>query len=67
MQEEGPLFTFNNRPLRLSRFLRPGDTESRDDTVPLRRTLFWVVAWVGILLGIVLYFKYARHLVPMLG
>lgn len=67
MQEEGPQFTSTTRPLRLSRFLRPGDTESPDETVPLRRLLFWIVVWLGLVLGIVLYFKYARHLVPMLA
>lgn len=53
--------------LRLSRFLRPGETDNPEEKVPLRRTVFWVVVWLGILLGILLYFKYARHLVPMLA
>ncbi|MEP6620073.1 MAG: hypothetical protein ABJE47_12185 [bacterium] len=53
--------------MRLSRFLRPGDTDLLDETVPMRRVVFWIAVWAGILLGLVLYFKYARHLVPMLA
>ena len=53
--------------MRLSRFLRPEETENLEETVPLRRALFWVLVWVGIVVGIILYFKYARLLTPMLG
>jgi hypothetical protein len=53
--------------LRLSRILRPEETKRLEDTIPLRRTLLWVLVWVGIIVGIVLYFKYGRLLTPLLG
>jgi hypothetical protein len=53
--------------LRLSRVPRPVDTRTLDEKIPLRRVLFWVVVWVGILLGIAFYFTYARLLTPLLG
>jgi hypothetical protein len=53
--------------VRLSRFLRPDDSQSADETIPLRRVLFWVLVWIGIVVGIVLYFRYARLLTPLLG
>ena len=67
MQEEGPPHPSLVWPLRLSRILRPEDTESLDESIPMRRALFWVVVWLGILVGLALYFKYARLLTPMLG
>jgi hypothetical protein len=67
VQEEGPLLTSTLRPLRLSRILRPEESKRLEDTIPLRRTLLWVLVWVGIIVGIVLYFKYGRLLTPLLG
>lgn len=54
-------------PLRLSRFLLPEQTDTPEEAIPLRRVLFWVVVWLGLIVGIALYLKYARHLAPMLG
>jgi type VI protein secretion system component VasF len=53
--------------LRLSRVLRPAGPSTADERIPLRRILFWVAVWVGILVGIVFYFRYARLLTPLLG
>ena len=67
MQEEGPCFTPISRPLRLSRILRPDDGTIRQETVSLRRALLWVLVWVALLVGVALYFKYARLLTPLLA
>lgn len=67
MQEEGPCFTSISRPLRLSRILRPEDGSNQDETIPLRRVILWVLVWVALLVGVALYFKYARLLTPLLG
>jgi hypothetical protein len=67
VQEEGPFLPFTVRPLRISQFLRPALPDSLDETVPLRRALFWVVVGLGVVVGIVLYFRYARLLTPLLG
>ena len=67
MQEEGPFLYSNRWPLRLSRVLRPADSISAEERIPVRRILFWVAVWVGIFIGIVFYFRYARLLTPLLG
>ncbi len=33
----------------------------------MRRMVFWAALWVGLLVGIALYFKYARLLTPLLA
>lgn len=53
-------------PVRLSRILRSSDAGTSSDALPLRRALMWVVAGVVLAMGIVLYFKYERHVVPLL-
>ena len=68
MQEEGPFSLTPNPPqVRLTRVLRSDDSNNTDERIPVRRIVFWVAVWVGILLGIVFYFKYARLLTPLLG
>ena len=67
MQEEGPFPSPNRRNVRLTRVLRPDDSNNTDERIGVRRIVFWVVVWVGILMGIVFYFKYARLLTPLLG
>lgn len=67
MQEEGPCFSFNCRPVRLSRILRPEDLDASDTAVPMGRVLLWALVWIGVLSGVALYFKYARLLTPLLG
>jgi hypothetical protein len=52
--------------MRLSRMFR-ADDESQGDTIPLRRVVFWAAVWIALLVGIVLYFKYARLLTPLLA
>lgn len=67
MQEEGPISSHADGPLRLSRILKPEDTRIIEETVSVRRALFWGVIALILVLGIVLYFKYERLLVPLLG
>ncbi|MEO8624283.1 MAG: hypothetical protein ABI625_24595 [bacterium] len=68
MQEEGPCLTPKSRPpLRISRILRPEDANDEDERISLGRVVLWVIVWVGLLVGIALYFKYARLLPPLLG
>jgi hypothetical protein len=45
---------------------RPAGDLPPEETVPLRRSLFWIVVWLVILAGIVLFFRYARELTPLL-
>ena len=52
--------------MRLSRMFR-ADDETRKDTIPLRRLMFWVAVWIVLLAGIVMYFQYARLLTPLLA
>ena len=52
--------------MRLSRIFRPEEMPSPEEAVPLRRTLFWALVWVAVLVGVALYFKYARYLTPLL-
>ena len=66
MQEEGPLPPLDIPPLRLSRILRQEESPLAD-RIPMRRIVMWTLVWVGVIVGIVLYFKYARLLVPLLG
>jgi hypothetical protein len=49
------------------RILRPEDSKHLEETIPLRRILFWVLVWVVIFVGLVLYFEYARLLTPLLS
>jgi hypothetical protein len=53
--------------VRLTRVLRPDDSNNGDERISLRRILFWVAVWLGIFMGIFFYFKYARLLTPLLG
>jgi hypothetical protein len=52
--------------MRLSRLFRLEDVASTEESVPMRRTLFWILVWAAILAGVVLFFKYARFLTPLL-
>jgi len=52
--------------VRISRVLRPDDSNNADERISVRRILFWVAVWVGIVIGIVFYFRYARLLTPLL-
>ena len=53
--------------MRLSRMLRPVDVKPLDDSISLTRAVFWIVVWIGLIGAIILYFKYARLLTPLLG
>ena len=53
--------------MRLSRMLPGNSNADPGDSIPLRRAMLWVVVWIGLLAGIVLYFRYARFLTPLLG
>ncbi|CAN5438837.1 hypothetical protein BH09GEM1_BH09GEM1_07050 [soil metagenome] len=52
--------------MRLSRMFR-ADDETPGENISLKRMLFWVAVWIGLLVGIALYFKYARLLTPLLA
>jgi hypothetical protein len=52
--------------MRLSRLFQLEDVTSDSESVPMRRTLFWILVWAAILVGVVLFFKYARFLAPLL-
>jgi hypothetical protein len=53
--------------MRVSRKFRLFGDAGEGEDIPTRRILVWVLVWIAILAGIVLYFKYARLLTPMLG
>ena len=67
VQEEGRTSPHHSRPVRLSRILRPSSTPTDPDAVPPRRALLWLAFWVVLLVGLVLYFKYERLIVPLLA
>jgi type VI protein secretion system component VasF len=47
----------------------PSETEvpENDSAVPYRRIILWVVVGLAIVVGVVMYFKYAHLLTPLLG
>jgi hypothetical protein len=51
--------------VRLSRFIR--QSSSGEDAVPLRRAIAWALVGGVMLLGLVLYFKYERLVLPLVG
>ena len=54
--------------MRFSRFLRhPDETPPRPSDVPVRRAVMWSVIAAAIIVGIVLYFVYARLLQPLVS
>jgi hypothetical protein len=54
--------------VRFNRFLRhPDETPPRPSTVPVRRALMWGLIAAAIILGLVLYFLYARLLQPLVS
>lgn len=52
--------------LPLSRFFRRSDATADPDAVPLGRALVWALFGVVLVVGLVLYFKYARVVLPLL-
>lgn len=52
--------------MRLSRIVRTPDAPTNAEVVPLRRAILWGLVGVAVLVGMVLYFKYARLLSPLL-
>lgn len=67
MQEEGPCPPLISWPLRLSRIFRPDEAQHLEEQIPFRRKVAWGLVWVGIVVGIALYFIYARLLTPLLA
>lgn len=52
--------------MRFSRFIRhPDETPPAPSDVPVRRALVWALIGAAIVVGIVLYFLYARLLQPL--
>jgi hypothetical protein len=67
VQEEGRTSPTHSRSvLRLSRLFRRSETTADPDAVPLGRALLWGLFGIAILVGLVLYFKYERVVVPLL-
>jgi hypothetical protein len=54
-------------PLRLSKILRSSKSTSDSDAIPLRRALLWLMVGVVLLIGLGLYFRYERLVVPLLS
>jgi len=52
--------------LRLSRIFRRSETTADPDAVPLGRALLWALFGVTLVVGLVLYFRYERIVVPLL-
>ena len=68
VQDTGRTILSHERPLRVrfSRFLRqPDETPPGPAEVPARRALMWGLIGAAIIVGIVLYFLYARLLQPL--
>jgi hypothetical protein len=67
VQEEGrippPHFP---APLRLSRLFRRSEPTTDPDAVPLGRALWWGLFGLALVVGLVLYFKFERVVVPLL-
>jgi type VI protein secretion system component VasF len=54
--------------VRFSRFLRhPDETPPRPSEVPVRRAIMWGLIAAAIVVGLVLYFLYARLLQPLVS
>jgi type VI protein secretion system component VasF len=54
--------------VRFSRFLRQADeTPAQGRDVPVRRAVMWGLVGAAIIVGIVLYFLYARLLEPLVA
>ena len=52
--------------MRFSRYIRhPDETPPKPAEVPLRRWVLWGLIGVAIVVGLVLYFLYARLLQPL--
>lgn len=44
----------------------PGTTTAKADHSPLLRTVLWALVGIALILGLVLFFRYTRHVTPML-
>jgi hypothetical protein len=51
--------------LRLSRIFRSSKRTTDPDAVPLSRALLWLTFGVVLVVGLVLYFKFERLVVPL--
>ncbi|MEO7711312.1 MAG: hypothetical protein ABIV10_00150 [Gemmatimonadaceae bacterium] len=52
--------------MRLSRIFRTSESPPDSDTVPLRQAVLWALFAIVLVIGLVLYFKYERLVVPLL-
>jgi hypothetical protein len=66
VQEEGRTFPLNFGPLRLSRIFSQTNTTSDPEAVPPGRALLWLAFGLIVIVGVVLYFKYERLVMPLL-
>ncbi|MBA3338175.1 MAG: hypothetical protein H0W68_08755 [Gemmatimonadaceae bacterium] len=53
--------------MRLSRVVRVQNTLGGDETVTYRRVAIWALVAAALLLGVALYFKHERSIIPLLG
>ena len=61
-----PPVTSHSGQLRLSRILRQSQSTPHTDAIPLGRALLWLAFGVVLIVGLALYFKYERLVVPLL-
>ncbi len=66
MQEEGRTLPPPFGTLRLSRIFRTAESPTDPDAVPPRQTVLWMLFAIVLLIGLVLYFKFERLVVPLL-
>jgi hypothetical protein len=53
--------------VRLSRLLRTPAAATGDEPISARRVFLWSIVGAAVIAGIVLYFRYARQIIPVLG
>jgi hypothetical protein len=53
--------------VRLSRILRTPGAATGEEPMSVRRLFLWSIVGAAVIAGIVLYFRYARQVIPVLG
>ena len=53
--------------MRLSRVIRQPEDQQESERVSIRSAILWALVAIAIIGGIVLYFRFERYLVPILG
>lgn len=65
VQEEGRTFPPPIGQLRLPRIFRTAQSTTNPDAVPLRQVVLWGLFAIALVIGLTLYFKYERLVVPL--